>query len=352
MTSDSPSHRLSAIVPNYNHGAIIGEAIRALAEQVPPPDEIIVVDDSSTDDSVEVVNLLCAQYPTLRLVRLPTNRGAIAALNRGLAEARGRYVYFAAADDLTKPGLFAAMVASLDRHPQAAFACCEAMVLDTDSGEIGYRPVIRPSNVESFFAPEDVAALLRHSDNWIQSGTALARRDAVVEAGGLDPSLQAFGDGFLFRKLALTYGFCFAPVLGLVWRVSTASLSRTEAANPSGSLLTLAAARSRMHSDPIFPAWYPEVFERRWRFAIGRLAALAEPMNRPVLLSLPRGPIGRAILTASSLVGGPLGRIAILGWLTLQERPMSLLGLVRTRLSRFTASLHNTTPDGSATWLK
>ena len=45
---DRGSIRLSVILPNFNHGAIIGEAIRALAAQVPAAEEIIVVDDGST----------------------------------------------------------------------------------------------------------------------------------------------------------------------------------------------------------------------------------------------------------------------------------------------------------------
>jgi len=281
---------------------------------------------------------------------METNRGAIAALNRGLQEARGKYVYFGAADDLTRPGLFATMLAALDRYPRAAFACCETKIVDTDTGEVGYRPPVRPSYHETFFEPVEVAGLLRRIDNWVQSGTALVRRDAVIEAGGFDATLRAFGDGFLFRKLALTYGFCFAPWLGLTWRVSTASLSRTEAADPAGSMNTLALAMARMRADPVFPPWYPEVLERRWRFAIGRTAANARPMNAAVLERLSRGPIGRAVLIGAATIGGPVGRIAVVGWLTLRERPMSLMGLIETRVSRsrFAEYLGARLPSGSS----
>jgi glycosyltransferase involved in cell wall biosynthesis len=86
------SPRLSVVVPNFNHGAVIGNAIRALVAQVPPADEIIVVDDGSTDDSLAVLEGLAQAHASLRIVALPRNGGAIAALNRGLHEARGTSV--------------------------------------------------------------------------------------------------------------------------------------------------------------------------------------------------------------------------------------------------------------------
>jgi glycosyltransferase involved in cell wall biosynthesis len=69
---------------------VLTRAIEALAAQVPCPDEILVVDDASTDDSLVVLATLAQQYPSLRVIRHEHNLGAIAALNRGLAEARGR----------------------------------------------------------------------------------------------------------------------------------------------------------------------------------------------------------------------------------------------------------------------
>lgn len=89
--ADSGSLRLSAVIPNFNHGSVIGEAIRAISEQEPTADEIIVVDDGSTDNSLEVLQCLCREFPRLRVIHLEENQGAIHALNRGLQEARGRY---------------------------------------------------------------------------------------------------------------------------------------------------------------------------------------------------------------------------------------------------------------------
>src|SRR5215470_14781246 len=94
---------VTAILPNYNHSNFIVQAIASFLNQSSPPDEIIVIDDASTDNSVAVIEALAREVPTLRLIRHRTNRGAIAAQNRGLEEARGRYVYLGAADDLTHP---------------------------------------------------------------------------------------------------------------------------------------------------------------------------------------------------------------------------------------------------------
>lgn len=323
--------RLSVVIPNYNHGALIGEAIRAFAQQQPAPDEIIVVDDGSTDDSLARLEKLALEYPSLRLLALRKNQGAVAALNHGLRAARGVYVNFGAADDRTHPGLFAATLGALQRHPSAAFACTEGLVVEADgSSDAEYRPPVLPSFEEAFFSPAQVSELLRRIDNWILVGTAVVRRDVIVEAGGFDPVLRSFTDGYLFRQLALRHGFCFIPHVGMTWHVSSSGYSRSEAADLSRSFEVMRLAIERMRSDPAFPAWYPEVFERRWRFGLGRLAIAARPMKKATLLQLSRSWLGRCALSSATLIDGPVGRNLALAWLLLQERPTSLLGIINT----------------------
>lgn len=327
--------RLSAIVPNYNHGAVIGEAIRALAAQMPPPDEIVVVDDASRDDSLTVLADLAADYPTLRIIALETNGGAIAALNRGLHEARGDYVYFGAADDVTRPGLFSAMLDILASHPQAAFACCEGAVQDLDTGTVGYRPPVRPAYSACLLGPAEVAESFRRIDNWILTGTAVVRRDLMTANGGFDATFGAFADAYAMRRLALLHGCCFVPHLGMIWRISSQGLSRQQAGDPAASLAMLATALEHMSADPAFPAWYPAVFARRWRFGVGRIAAGSEPMNAAILTQVSaRGPVGRAVLSGAARLGGRIGRLIALAWLTLRERPTSFIGLAATKFTR------------------
>lgn len=327
--------RLSAVIPNYNHGAMIGEAIRALAAQVPAPDEIVVIDDASRDDSLAVLASLAAEYPILRVIALETNGGAIAALNRGLMEARGYYVYFGAADDVTCPGLFSAMLGILASHPQAAFACCEGAVQDLDTGTIGYRPPVRPAYSACFLSPALVADSFRRIDNWILTGTAVMRRDLMTKNGGFDAIFGALADAYAMRRLALMHGCCFVPHLGMIWRINSQGLSRQQAGNPEASLAMLATALEHLRADPAFPAWYPEMFARRWRFGVGRIAAESEPINAAILTQVSaRGPVGRAVLGSAAAFGGRIGRLIVLGWLTLRERPTSLIGLAVTKLNR------------------
>src|SRR5262245_7866102 len=89
---------LSIVVPNYNHGHLIGEALAAMAGQTAAPFEVIVVDDGSTDDSVARIRALAADMP-LQLHSHPRNRGVVAAMNTGLSLVKGDFVLFSAADD-------------------------------------------------------------------------------------------------------------------------------------------------------------------------------------------------------------------------------------------------------------
>src|ERR1700674_5961017 len=90
---------LSVVLPNYNHARLVGRALAALLGQKRVADEIIVIDDGSTDDSVRVIDGIAAGAPAIRVLHNANNIGVIATLQRGLEAARGKYVYFAAADD-------------------------------------------------------------------------------------------------------------------------------------------------------------------------------------------------------------------------------------------------------------
>jgi glycosyltransferase involved in cell wall biosynthesis len=77
----------SVIIPAYNVSGIIARAIRSAAAQTFPPLEILVINDCSTDDTIEVVNALEREIPSLRLLSTPTNGGPSAARNVGLRAA-------------------------------------------------------------------------------------------------------------------------------------------------------------------------------------------------------------------------------------------------------------------------
>ena len=91
---------VSVVIPSYNHERWVGEAVRSVAEQTLPAGELVVVDDGSTDRSATVVSE--SGFPRLRLVR-QENRGAHAAINRGITLSRGEFVTILNSDDELTP---------------------------------------------------------------------------------------------------------------------------------------------------------------------------------------------------------------------------------------------------------
>jgi glycosyltransferase involved in cell wall biosynthesis len=334
------SPALSVILPNYNHGRLIARAVTALLAQERVPDEIIVIDDGSTDDSLRVIEQLAAGSDIIRVIASPTNEGVPAALSRGLAVARGKYLYLAAADDWVLPGFFSTALPILESHPTAAFVCGESYLISGRTGEhLGVRPIVRPSNRMRYFTPDAVATLLKHADNWILTGSTIFVRERAVAAGGLPSELGSFADGFLGRKLALTHGFCYVPRLMATWQVFNDSISRETASDAHAAERILGNALARFAGDPVFPRWYGTLFSRRFHFGIARLALEAQPVNEAALLrTTSRSGIDRACLSAMIRLSAwrPV-RALVLFWLWLRFRPMNPILVLRSALWRYFA---------------
>lgn len=332
---------ISAVLPNYNHGRFLRQAIGSLRAQSRPFDEIIVVDDGSTDGSVVLLEELALDDPRIRVIRHPTNRGVVAALNTGLAAATGDFIQFAAADDHYDPRLVERLAEMLEADPRAAFACGEVLVRDQSTGaRIGVRPIIRPTHRARAFSPEETAALLRRMDNIFTTVAMLYRRDRVAAMGGFDARLGPFCDGFLVRRLALADGFAFVPEILANWNVDDDGYSRSAARDIAKARALMNASSAAFSADPVFPAWYASTFERRWRFSVARLAIAADPIDLTTLTAvLP------ALAGAIGLVGRLPARLArpmLLIKALIALKPMSPVALVSTSWARLASQLQRT----------
>lgn len=96
---------VSIIVPVYNVEKYIRETMESVVAQTYPHWELLLVEDGSSDGTVDVIGgfLEETEDARIRLVRQPSNMGAARARNRGLKEARGRYIAYLDSDDLWVP---------------------------------------------------------------------------------------------------------------------------------------------------------------------------------------------------------------------------------------------------------
>jgi glycosyltransferase involved in cell wall biosynthesis len=106
--------KVSVIIPSYNRISFLKEAIDSVLRQGFEDFELIVVDDGSTDGTAEEVPRYGGR---VKLLRNPENRGVSAARNRGLLQARGKYIAFLDSDDLWVKGKLKMQVEFLDENP-------------------------------------------------------------------------------------------------------------------------------------------------------------------------------------------------------------------------------------------
>src|SRR4028119_1061372 len=113
--SSATTPRVSVIIPVYNCDRYIQEAIESVLNQTYSDYEIIVVDDGSTDNTRSVLE---PYFHRIHYI-YQENQGASAARNRGLQEARGKFVAFLDADDFfLLPSKLAEQVACFEAQPR------------------------------------------------------------------------------------------------------------------------------------------------------------------------------------------------------------------------------------------
>jgi glycosyltransferase involved in cell wall biosynthesis len=106
---------ISVIIPCYNHGAYLSEALASIRQQEYPTIEVVVVDDGSTDMTQDVVK----SHPWVKYI-YQVNQGLSAARNKGVMHSCGQYIVFLDADDWLLPNALTINAQYLRANPNLA----------------------------------------------------------------------------------------------------------------------------------------------------------------------------------------------------------------------------------------
>jgi glycosyltransferase involved in cell wall biosynthesis len=244
---------VSVIVPCFNHGRYLREALASVGTPEVRT-EIIVVDDGSSDSTSEVI----ATFDTtneFRSVR-QHNAGLAAARNRGLRESRGRYIVFLDADDRLVPGAIELGVAKLDERPECAFVFGRCRMMDQD-GTVLVTPE-QPRIVRDHYRE-----LLRQNYIWMPA-MAMFRRDPLERIGGFNSDVNAAADYEMYLHLARHYPVHDHAQMVAHYRKHDGSMSRNAARMLRETLAVMRSQRPFLEGDEASLAAYEEGW-RMWQ---------------------------------------------------------------------------------------
>lgn len=203
MKKGNKNPLVSVIMPVYNAGNFVGEAIQSILNQTYGNFELMVVDDASTDNSWEVISSYKKLYSKkVRVMRLNKNlnMGGDAAGNIGFRMAKGNFVARMDADDVATPNRLEKQVSFLLTNPGVFAVGSSAYVIDKEGGLIGEKKM--PLENEKIYKEFFVFHPLIHP-------TLMFRKAAIKGKNLYKLQYQANNDYLTFFEM-ITKGHRFA----------------------------------------------------------------------------------------------------------------------------------------------
>jgi glycosyltransferase involved in cell wall biosynthesis len=313
---------LTVVLPNFNHGRFLPDALQALLAQTRPADELIVIDDASTDNSIGIIETFLPKFHNVKLVRNKENIGVVRNMNIGLRMAQGSSLVFCAADDVVYPTFFERMLALLHAYPHAAFASARTAIINDNGNRTGVLNNSIPLDQAGYIRPQAAARHLMRDDAWFSGNATIFRRAPLAELGGFPEDLSALADGYVSRLLAVKHGACFAPEILVAWRRMEGGVAWSCGDDiASTKQLAERAERLMRNSGVLFIPGYPERWKRRFLFGVRRFA-LANMRRK----AKSQGSWQFALALAREIVET--------GWLLVSLRPQDTLVVLRRWLDR------------------
>jgi glycosyltransferase involved in cell wall biosynthesis len=192
MEVQTNSPAVSVIIPTFNRGWCLGQAVDSVLAQAYPDLELIVVDDGSTDATPR---LLAGYGGRLHVLRCE-HRGVSAARNAGIAAAGAELIAFLDSDDLWLPGKLSRQVAFFTRNPQALI--CQTEELWVRNGRRVNPGKRHRKRAGIIFEPSLELCLVSPS-------AVMVRRELLERVGLFDEALPACEDYDLWLRVSCRF---------------------------------------------------------------------------------------------------------------------------------------------------
>jgi GT2 family glycosyltransferase/glycosyltransferase involved in cell wall biosynthesis len=199
MARPAPSHRISVVVPLYNHERYIEQTLQSALSQTLPVHEIVVVDDGSSDASVGLVDRLRERHPQITLWS-KENGGAHSAINAGIERATGDLIAILNSDDIYHPDRLAVILRAFDGAPETDAAVTGLDFIDADGRAL--RNPWYEDGVAFHRRTRDLALTLVNGNIFMTTSNLVARRSLFAEVGGFSALRYAHDLDFFLRLVA------------------------------------------------------------------------------------------------------------------------------------------------------
>jgi glycosyltransferase involved in cell wall biosynthesis len=201
---------ISVIVPFINHEQYIQGCFENIIGQTYLYWELIFVDNGATDGSRQLVEKIASKESRIRVVD-QKQKGIPHARNKGLFEARGKYVSFLDVDDRFHPEKLEKLIRILETFPEAGMAYGKTERIYVEKG----LKVIQDWGI----AKEGINFPFSLAIDWAsifyrlpQTGATLVRKDVALAVGGFPENLMLGNDDVGWHiEIALRYPIYFFP---------------------------------------------------------------------------------------------------------------------------------------------
>jgi hypothetical protein len=249
---------VSVIIPSYNQGLFLKEALNSVLAQTYQNFEIIIVDDGSTDNTAELVR----SFSDPRICYIyQENRGLSSARNSGVRQAHGSFLTYLDSDDLFLAEKIELLVAEMVANPELGLIAGQAVPIDEKGRRIG--------KIFNRRLVADPAKLLL--GNPLHVGSVLIKRDWQDKAGFFDESLRSYEDWDMWLRLlrlGCPMGWVDKPVS--LYRFHQKQMTRI------GTQMTAAtfAVLDKIFADPSLPESWLDL--REIAYSSAHLRAMAQ----------------------------------------------------------------------------
>jgi glycosyltransferase involved in cell wall biosynthesis len=199
MTDYDPfhMHKISVVIPSFNQGNYIGEAIESVLNQHYSSLELIVVDGGSTDHTLEILR----KYDDrITFWVSEKDKGQSDAINKGFAHCTGDIVAWLCSDDRYEEGAFDKVIRLFDTLPDdAGLIHGDVLVFDTKGiieKDTGY-PEVTAERILSGMA--------------FSQPSVFFRKSLLDKSGWLNESLHYGMDYDLFARMSVFSRFVYLP---------------------------------------------------------------------------------------------------------------------------------------------